>query len=292
VKSEGGDGFQFYAEEMTREAVNRVELEHALRAAISLDQLEMHYQAQVEITSGSIVGMEALMRWTHPERGLVSPTLFIPIAEESDLIQQLGLWALTQASAKLAEWHRAGHLVRVAVNVSARQFRSEGFVDAVASAIRLNGISPQYLELELTESALIEDRTKAIAVLEALKGLGVQIAVDDFGTGYSSLSYLSGLPVDCLKIDRAFVTKLGQAGRDAAIAQAIISLGHVLGLRVLAEGVETEEEAEFLRKHECDEGQGYLFAKPCSAETASGLLAAGTLTRSPQGQRNRTWPKR
>jgi len=280
VKAEGGNAFQFYAEKMTREAVDRLELEHALRTAASQKQLEMHYQAQVEMASGRVVGMEALMRWKHPERGFVSPALFIPIAEESDLIQHLGIWALMEASKMLASWHAAGHAVRVAVNVSARQFRSEGFVDAVARAIRVNAINPAYLELELTESALIEDREKALATLEALKRLGVQIAVDDFGTGYSSLSYLSGLPVDCLKIDRAFVTKLGQAGRDAAIAQAIISLGHVLGLRVLAEGVETEEEARFLRKHECDEGQGYLFAKPCPAATAMGLLATGILAAS------------
>jgi EAL domain-containing protein (putative c-di-GMP-specific phosphodiesterase class I) len=279
VKSEGGNGFQFYAKEMTQEAVDRIELEHALRAAVSDKQLELHYQAQVDITSGRIVGMEALMRWKHPQRGPVSPAVFIPIAEESDLIQHLGVWALMEASKRLAAWHEAGHIIRVAVNVSARQFRSDGFVDAVARAIRLNAIDPKYLELELTESAFIEDREKAVATLQALKQLGVQIAVDDFGTGYSSLSYLSGLPVDCLKIDRAFVTKLGQAGRDAAIAQAIISLGHVLGLRVLAEGVETEDEARFLRTHRCDEGQGYLFAKPCPADVALALLATSSIER-------------
>jgi EAL domain-containing protein (putative c-di-GMP-specific phosphodiesterase class I) len=203
--------------------------------------------------------------------------VFIPIAEESDLIQSLGVWALAQACRNLAEWHSNGLAIRMAVNVSARQFKSEGFVDAVAGTLRAHGIAPAFLELELTESALIDDREKAVSILERLKALGVDIAVDDFGTGYSSLSYLSGLPVDCLKIDRAFVMKVSKGGRDAAIAQAIISLGHTLGLRVIAEGVETAGQLNFLRKHGCDEGQGYLFARPCDAKAVGALLAEGTV---------------
>jgi EAL domain-containing protein (putative c-di-GMP-specific phosphodiesterase class I) len=220
--------------------------------------------------------VEALMRWEHPQRGFVPPALFIPIAEESDLIQQLGLWALMEAARQLAEWRAAGRRLRVAVNVSARQFRSEGFVEAVAQALRTHSIEPECLELELTESALIDDRERAVGILGRLKALGVQIAVDDFGTGYSSLSYLSGLPVDCLKIDRAFVMQLAKGGRDAAIAQAVISLGHSLGLRVLAEGVETPEQRSFLVAHGCDEGQGYLFARPAPGPSVESLLAAGT----------------
>jgi diguanylate cyclase (GGDEF)-like protein/PAS domain S-box-containing protein len=277
VKEAGGNAFQFYAADMTRQALDRVELENELRAALARKQLALHYQPQIDLASGAIIGLEALMRWKHPSRGFVSPALFVPIAEESELIQDLGHWALMEGVQRAAAWHAVGCHVRVAVNVSARQFRGEGFVQAVASALKLHKLDPLSLELELTESALIDDREHALRVLHELKALGVQIAVDDFGTGYSSLSYLSGLPVDCLKIDRAFVTRLGQGGRDAALAQAIVSMGHALGLRVLAEGVETAEQLEFLRSHHCDEGQGYLFAKPAAADTLADLLQRGRI---------------
>ena len=272
VKDAGGNAFQFYAADMTRQALDRVELENALRAAIGQKQLELHYQPQIDLASGSIIAVEALMRWKHPERGFVSPALFIPIAEESELIQELGLWALSEAVQRTAQWHDAGWPVRVAVNVSARQFRRDGFVHAVGNALSTHDLPPGSLELELTESALIDDRDKALGILQDLKRLGVQIAVDDFGTGYSSLSYLSGLPVDCLKIDRAFVVRLDKGGRDAALAQAIVSMGHALGMRVLAEGVETTEQLQILRAQGCDEGQGYLFAKPAPADEVGELL--------------------
>src|SRR6266513_2529293 len=266
VKSAGGNGFQYYAAAMTRDATERVEL-------------ALHYQPQVEIASGRISGLEALMRWHHPERGLISPAQFIPIAEESDLIFSLGEWALSTACRQLSEWDANGHPApRVAVNVSARQFRTPGFVDMVARLLRERRINPSRQELELTESVLIDNREEAVAVLGQLKTLGVQIAVDDFGTGYSSLSYLSGLPIDCLKIDRSFVVQTTDGGRGAAIAQAIISLGHSLRLRVLAEGVETPEQLEFLRRHGCKEYQGYLFSRPCTVEAATGLLVVrGTI---------------
>src|SRR5437588_2621787 len=276
VKSAGGNGFQYYAAAMTRDATERVELENALRVAAERGELALHYQPQVEIASGRISGLEALMRWHHPERGLISPAQFIPIAEESDLIQSLGEWALSTACRQLSEWDANGHPApRVAVNVSARQFRTPGFVDRVAGLLGERRIDPSRLELELTESVLIDNREQAVAVLEQLKTLGVQIAVDDFGTGYSSLSYLSGLPIDCLKIDRSFVTRLVKGGRDAALAQAIISMGHGLGLRVLAEGVETAEQLAFLRQHDCNEGQGYFFAKPAAPEALADLLKKG-----------------
>jgi len=277
VKEAGGNALQFYAADMTRQALECVELENELRAALARKQLELHYQPQIDLASGSITGLEALMRWKHPGRGFVSPALFVPIAEESELIQELGHWALTQGVQQAAAWHAVGCHVRVAVNVSARQFRGDGFVQAVASALNLHNLDPLSLELELTESALIDDREHALRLLRELKALGVQIAVDDFGTGYSSLSYLSGLPVDCLKIDRAFVMRLAQGGRDAALAQAIVSMGHALGLRVLAEGVETTEQLEFLRGHDCDEGQGYLFAKPAAADALADVLQRGRI---------------
>jgi len=277
VKQAGGNAFQFYAADMTRQALERVELENALRQAQAQKQLELHYQPQIELASGAIVAVEALMRWKHPGRGYVPPALFIPIAEESELIQDLGYWALMEAAQRTAQWHAAGVRVRTAVNVSARQFRRDGFVRAVAGALKLHDLDPAALELELTESALIDDRDRALGVLKELKALGVQIAMDDFGTGYSSLSYLSGLPIDCLKIDRAFVVALDKGGRDAALAQAVISMGHALGLRVLAEGVETAAQLAFLRAHGCDEAQGYLFARPAGAEALAALLKTGRI---------------
>jgi diguanylate cyclase len=279
VKSAGGNGFQYYAAAMTTEAAERVELENALRVAQKRGELALHYQPQVEIASGRVVGLEGLMRWRHPQRGQVSPAQFIPIAEESDLIHSLGEWALWTACRQLGEWDRGGHAVRrVAVNVSARQFRSPGFAELVARTLREHGIHPPRLELELTEGMLVDKRDEALAILNRLKSIGVQIAVDDFGTGYSNLSYLSSLPIDCLKIDRSFVVQTSKGGRDAAIAQAAISLGHSLGMRVLAEGVETPEQLEFLRRHGCNEYQGYLFSRPQPAEDVVPFAARGPLT--------------
>jgi diguanylate cyclase (GGDEF)-like protein/PAS domain S-box-containing protein len=276
VKQQGGNGFQFYAAAMTSEAAERMELENALRGAALRGEVELHYQPQVNLADGRICGLEALMRWRHPLRGWIPPGQFIPIAEESDLINVLGEWALGEACRQLAAWGDGAP--RIAVNVSARQFSSAGFVDAVARALREHRVAPERLEIELTESVLIEDRDAAVSILDRLKALGVQIAVDDFGTGYSSLSYLSGLPIDCLKIDRSFVVQTTKGGRDTAIAQAVISLGHALGLRVLAEGVETVPQLEFLKSHGCDECQGYLFARPAPAADLTAALARGTLT--------------
>ncbi|TMI41467.1 MAG: bifunctional diguanylate cyclase/phosphodiesterase, partial [Betaproteobacteria bacterium] len=278
VKASGGKGFQFYAAAMTREATERIELENALRTAVARRELELHYQPQVDIASGRIRGVEALMRWRHAERGWIPPGRFIPVAEESHLIQPLGDWALGEGCRQLAAWDRAGHYdLQMGINVSAVQFRSAGFVGAVTRALRAQEIDPSRLELELTESELIDDREVAISVLGSLKKLGVRISVDDFGTGYSSLNYLSRLPVDCLKIDRSFVVRVEQGGRDAAIVQAIISLAHSLGLRVLAEGVETKEQLRFLRSHGCDEAQAHLFARACATDAASSLIAARSL---------------
>ena len=278
AKADGGNRFQCFATEMTRETAARMEIERALRTAVEQGGLQMHYQPQVEIASGRIVGAEALMRWQHAQLGWVSPARFIPIAEESDLIVTLGKWALMQAGRQLAHWRRAGLApLRVAVNVSARQFRDAGFVETVASAVRENEVDPACLELELTEGVLIDDRARASATLDELRKLGVAIAVDDFGTGYSSLNYLSSLPIDCLKIDRSFVKKISKGGRDMAIVQAIISLGRALGLRVLAEGVETMAERDFLQGHGCHEAQGFLFSPAVDADRASAFLKAGII---------------
>lgn len=202
------------------------------------------------------------MRWRHPEHGWISPGVFIPIAEHSDCIHGLGEWALLTACRQLEEWKESAPHLRVAVNVSAHQFRDVRFTEMVESAIRESGADPSRLALELTESALVEDQQQTAATLEELKRVGVRIAVDDFGTGYSSLNYLSRLPIDCLKIDRAFLERIPGKRNDVAIVQAIISLAHSLGLNVVAEGVETEEQLNFLEEHGCVEGQGFLFAKP------------------------------
>src|SRR6266571_316254 len=278
VKAEGRNGFQFYAAAMTRQATDRVELENELRLALGKNELEIHYQPQVVLANRRIVGVEALMRWNHRGRGWISPGQFIPIAEDSDLIHPLGEFALAEGCRRIRAWNDAGFAsLRLAVNVSAQQFRSAGFVEAVGRALRAAELEPACLELELTESVLVENREEAADILKRLKALGVQIAVDDFGTGYSSLSYLSRLPIDCLKIDRSFVSRVHEKGHDAAITQAVISLAHSLAVRVIAEGIETAEQLEFLRTHRCDQGQGYLFSPAVDPEAMAKLLAAGTL---------------
>jgi diguanylate cyclase (GGDEF)-like protein/PAS domain S-box-containing protein len=273
VKADGQDGFQFYAADMTRDAAERVELESALRGALTQHQLELHYQPQMRVAAGEVIGVEALMRWKHPERGWIPPGTFIPIAEHSDLIYGLGDWALATACRQLREWGVDAGSIRLAVNVSARQFRSSGFTEAVGRVLRFSGLDPARLELELTESVLVQDQDEGVEILKRLKDLGVQIAIDDFGTGYSSLSYLSRLPIDCLKIDRSFVSRSATDRHDAAIVQAIISLAGSLGMRVLAEGVETEEQLAFLRSLGCEEAQGFLFSKPLPQDAAASFIS-------------------
>ena len=285
ARASGGNRFQCYAAAMTRDAAERLELETALRAAIEHGQLELHFQPQVEIATGRVVGAEALARWRHAQRGWIPPARFIPLAEESDLIEPLGRWALAQCGRRLAQWRRGGREpFRLAVNVSARQLRDPGFVEALARAVRDNGVDAAGLELELTEGVLIEERERVSAVLEDLRRLGVGIAVDDFGTGYSSLSYLSSLPIDCLKIDGSFVRKVASGGRDLAIVQAIISMARALGLRVVAEGVETRAQLELLRRHGCDAAQGFAFSPAVAAEEFSALRGAGLLRANDYGE--------
>lgn len=274
VQAQGRGGFEYYTAEMTREAEDHVDLETALRHALTHDELQLHYQPQVRIESGELIGLEALMRWHREGHGWVSPGQFIPVAEDSDLILALDEFALSTACRQLGDWNGGfgANSLRMSVNISARQFRSRGFVETVGEVLRATGIEPPQLELELTENVLIEAEEQVMQTLRQLKDLGVRISVDDFGTGYSSLSYLSRLPIDCLKIDQSFVRSLSVGSYNAHIVQAVISLAHALQMNVIAEGIETEEQLAFLREHGCDEGQGYLFSKALDAKTIMPII--------------------
>ena len=276
AKEHGRNNFQFYTPEMNDLANERLALEHSLRRALERNELLLHYQPKVNLETGRIVGAEALLRWQHPEWGLIAPERFIPIAEETGLIVQIGAWVIRTACNQARLWQDAGlPPVIMSVNLSARQFRQESFVKEVTQILHETGLKPEQLEMELTESMLMHNANAAISILGGLKSLGVRLSLDDFGTGYSSLSYLSRLPIDTLKIDRSFVQHIGdQDGCDNGIlAQAIISLGHSLNLTVIAEGVETGEQLKFLKAHQCDEVQGFYFCKPTVAGEFAKMLA-------------------
>jgi diguanylate cyclase (GGDEF)-like protein/PAS domain S-box-containing protein len=276
AKEKGKNNFQFYRAEMNAEKQERLGLERQLRRAVARGELFMHYQPQVDLRTNRVVGAEALLRWRHPELGVIEPSRFIPIAEQSNLILQIGKWVLQTACAQNLAWQRAGMApIRVAVNVSARQFRPE-LLDTVASTLAETGLSPDCLELEITEGLLIEDPVAASEVLGQLKAMGVHVAIDDFGLGYSSLSYLKHFPLDSLKIDRGFVRDLSIDPDDAAIARAIIALAHSLDLKVVAEGVETTQQLAFLRDHDCDLVQGFLYGAPVTADALAQLIARQT----------------
>ena len=244
-----------------------------LRHALKREEFLLHYQPRVDLHSGEITGMEALVRWQHPEQGLVLPGRFIPVAEDSGLIVPLGAWVLHTACAQNKAWQVAGlKPVCVAVNLSARQFRQQDLVEVVTRTLQETGLDAAYLELELTESMVMQNVEATIATLTRLKAIGVKFSIDDFGTGYSSLSYLKRFPIDFLKIDQSFVRDISTDPDDAAIVKAIISMAHDLGLRVIAEGVETQEQKSFLQQGHCDEMQGYLFSRPVPAEKFEVLL--------------------
>jgi len=272
AKDNGGNNFQFYSADMETRARERLALELNLRKAIENNEFVLHYQPQVEVNSGRIVGVEALLRWQQPERGLVPPAEFIPIAEESGLIVQIGEWVLRTACRQQCAWRAAGYDVRMAVNLSARQFERDDLASSVRNLLRETGMDPAALELELTESMLVKNPEKAIATLDALDQMGIGLGIDDFGTGYSSLGYLKRFPLDTLKIDRSFVRDLPHNADDRVIADAIIGLARSLGMEVVAEGVETVEQLEFLGRHGCNMIQGYLYSRPLPAEDIALLL--------------------
>jgi diguanylate cyclase (GGDEF)-like protein/PAS domain S-box-containing protein len=277
AKGEGRNAYRFFSPEMNAQAHGRLRLENDLRRAVERHELELHYQPQLDLATGEVCAVEALVRWRHPVRGLVLPNAFIPMAEETGLVLGIGEWVLNEACRQVAQWQREGLAdnlspLRVAVNISARQLQRPGLDGAVRRALSLSGLAPECLELEITESSVMLDPQHAQSVLQALRDLGVLLSIDDFGTGYSSLAYLKRLPLDRLKIDRSFIGGIPTDSDDAAIVETIIVMTHKLGLRVIAEGVETLEQRLQLVSQGCDEMQGFLLAHPVPADELPALL--------------------
>ena len=276
AKENGRHSFQFFKADMNARAVERQSMELSLRGALQRQEFTLHYQPRVDLATGAISGVEALIRWTHPTRGAVSPAQFIQIAEDCGLIVPIGTWVLREACAQARAWLDAGlPALTMAVNVSAMQFREENFLDSLFEILSETHLEPGSLELEITESVLMKRADVAASILKTVREKGVRVAVDDFGTGYSSLSYLRKFPVDALKIDQSFIRQISTSGEDTAIVIAIMGMAKGLNLRVVAEGVETAEELAFLAAHRCDEAQGYYFSDPLPAERLAELLKAG-----------------
>nr|WP_035627050.1 EAL domain-containing protein [Herminiimonas sp. CN] len=273
AKESGRNNIQFYAESMNARALERLRLEGDLRNALERDEFLLHYQPQVDLRSGRIVGMEALIRWQHPTLGMIAPDRFIKLAEETGLIVPIGAWVIRTACAQNRAWQLAGlGYLRVAVNLSAIQFAQQDMVKSIAAVLQQTGLAAQYLEIELTESLIMTDVEHAIGILRDLKALGLQLSIDDFGTGYSSLSYLKRFPIDVLKIDQSFVRDITVDPDDAAIVATIISLAHSLRINVIAEGVETAAQLAYLQRNHCDEMQGYYFSRPVPADAFERIL--------------------
>ena len=273
AKEDGKNGYRFFSNEVKTQSIERLSLESALRRALEREQFSLHYQPKVDMETGQITGVEALLRWNHPDLGNVSPGQFIPLAEETGLIVPIGRWVLNEACAQAMAWQRRGLLpLSMAVNLSPRQFADEHLLQDVDEALVASGMSPVLLQLEVTESMMMRNVGRALKVLDAIQSRGIRLAIDDFGTGYSSMSLMKHFPIDTIKIDRSFVRDLPQDSEDQAIAQAIISMGKALGMTVVAEGVENAEQEAFLRTHGCDEMQGFLISKPLPAKQMAELL--------------------
>jgi predicted signal transduction protein with EAL and GGDEF domain len=282
AKEDGKNGFRFFNGEIKAQSIERLVMESELRRAIERNQFSLHYQPKVDMESGLVTGVEALLRWTHPELGLVPPAEFIPLAEETGLIIPIGRWVLREACAQNMAWQRRGLLpVAMAVNLSPRQFADEHLLHDIDLALAESEMSPVLLQLEVTESMMMRNVPRAVRVLHAIQSRGIRLAIDDFGTGYSSMSLMKQFPIDTIKIDRSFVRDLPRDSEDQAIAQAIISMGKALGMTVVAEGVETVEQQAFLKHHDCDEMQGYLFSRPLPPRDVAELLSSAQVTSSP-----------
>ncbi|HYD63061.1 MAG TPA: EAL domain-containing protein [Noviherbaspirillum sp.] len=273
AKENGESNFQFFCEEMNKASIERLQIESNLRLALQRNEFHLVYQPQVDLANGRITGMEVLVRWLHPEMGTVSPARFIPVAEETGHIIEIGLWVLREACRQTQRWHALGYAgLQVAVNVSARQFRQDDFAHQVRRVLDETGLSPNSLELELTESMIMQRPERVVSVMGELRELGVKFSIDDFGTGYSSLSQLKRFPIDKLKIDQSFTRDIGSDANGTAITCAIIALGNSMRLRVVAEGVETHDQQRFLIENGCHSMQGYLFSRPVTANDFHGLL--------------------
>jgi EAL domain-containing protein (putative c-di-GMP-specific phosphodiesterase class I) len=282
AKGRGKSGCEVFDPSAHRALRDRFSLKNDLQRALANNEFALRYQPVLDLETGAVSGVEALIRWERPDHGVVSPADFIPLAEESGLVVPMGAWVLEQACVQLATWRRerpeSG--LSMSVNLSTRQLQDPDIVEHVESALEKTGIAPSSLTLEITESVLMDDTEKVLATLQALKALGVQLAIDDFGTGYSSLSYLHQFPFDILKIDKAFIGRHGDGSDESPLVRAIVELARTLGLRTVAEGIETPEQLDKLRDLRCDLGQGYLFAAPLAKAEAESFLA----TPSPIGQ--------
>lgn len=274
ASAEGGNRYKFYSRALNNESVKRLKMEADLHRAIEKNELVLHYQPRVDLTSGNMSSVEALVRWQQPDGTLLMPGDFVPVAEDTGLIVPIGAWVLTEACAQLKRWEVSGAPLHIAVNLSTKQFLSGDLVQVVAKALHMSGADPSYLTLELTESLLTKDPDYAVETLNKLKALGTNISMDDFGTGYSSLGNLKRLPLDELKIDRSFVFDLLANKEDRAVVSAVVFLAHELGLNVVAEGVENQDQLDFLSKVECDEYQGYLYSRPLPVDELQTLISS------------------
>jgi diguanylate cyclase (GGDEF)-like protein len=273
AKEDGKNNFRFFTKEVKMPSIERLTLENCLRHALPRDEFSLHYQPKVDLATGQLTGVEALLRWTHPEYGMLPPGQFIPLAEETGLIVPIGRWVLREACAQNMAWQRRGlQPVSMAVNLSPRQFIDENLLQDIDEALAASGMSPVLLQIEVTESMMMRNVARAIKVLDEIQSRGIRIAIDDFGTGYSSMSLMKQFPIDTIKIDRSFVRDLPDDTEDRAIAQAIINMGRALGMTIVAEGVETLEQEQFLRAHGCDEMQGFLFSRPLPPDQLADLL--------------------
>jgi diguanylate cyclase (GGDEF)-like protein len=286
AKEAGKNNYQFYSEQLNASSLERLAIESSLRRALERGEFVLHYQAKRDMVTGQITGMEALLRWQHPDLGMLAPLRFLPIAEETGLIIPIGRWVLETACRQNVLWQHQGlPRTTIAVNLNARQFTDERLLEEIAAVLRTTGMAPGLLELEIAESLLIRDVDRTLDILTRLKTLGVRIAVDDFGTGYSSLSMLQRFPLDTIKIDRSLVGEAVAAGANEHLTDAVIALGRALSLTVVAQGVETRDQVEFLRRHACDELQGFYFTKPVPADQATRLIQAQTLDFTLSGKR-------